>query len=183
MVISEKNKLLINRVLDTIDWDLIFKFYKLVGRSVGTETTQIPGVKKLAKGIKLDKSHIRDEINSVINHIVENDLSQFIYGPWNVVWVNGEWEMEMPEIDENGNEIPGGNTNFIPIIESILEIHFSPMVVISKEIVVDEDGEEITEEPQETIGLKKQLDKALEEENYELASKIRDLIEMYKKKK
>lgn len=183
MVISEKNKLLIDRVLDTIDWDLIYKFYKLVGRSVGTETTQIPGVKKLTKGIKLDKSHIRDEINSVVNHIVENDLSQFIYGPWNVVWVNGEWEMEMPEIDENGNEIPGGKTNFIPIIESILEIHFSPMVVISKEVVVDEDGEEITEEPQETVGLKKQLDKALEEENYELASKIRDLIEMYKKKK
>lgn len=183
MVISEKNKLLINRVLDTIDWDLIHKFYKLVGRSVGTETTQIPGVKKLTKGVKLDKSHIKDEINSVVNHIVENDLSQFIYGPWNIVWVNGEWEMEMPEMDENGNEVPGGNTNFIPIIESILEIHFSPMVVISKEVVVDEDGEEITEEPQETVGLKKQLDKALEEENYELASKIRDLIEMYKKKK
>lgn len=183
MVISEKNKLLINRVLDTIDWDLIHKFYKLVGRSVGTETTQIPGVKKLTKGVKLDKSHIKDEINSVVNHIVENDLSQFIYGPWNIVWVNGEWEMEMPEIDENGNEVPGGNTNFIPIIESILEIHFSPMVVISKEVVVDEDGEEITEETKETVGLKKQLDKALEEENYELASKIRDLIEMYKKKK
>jgi hypothetical protein len=181
MVISEKNKLLINRVLDTIDWDLIHKFYKLVGRSVGTETTQIPGVKKLTKGIKLDKSHIRDEINSVVNHIVENDMSQFIYGPWNIVWVNGEWEMEMPEIDENGNEIPGGQTNFIPIIESILEVHFSPMVVISKEIVVDED--EVLVESSETVELNKQLEKALADENYELASKIRDLIEMYKKKK
>lgn len=180
MVISEKNKVLINRVLDTIDWDLIYKFYKLVGRSVGNETTQIPGIKKLAKGTKLDKTHIREEVNFVVNHIVENDISQFMYGPWNVVWVNGEWEMEMPEIDENGNEIQGGNSSFIPILESILEVHFSPMVVISKEVVVNEDE---APESQETIGLSKQLEKALEDEDYELASKIRDLINMYKKKK
>ena len=182
MVISEKNKVLINRVLETIDWELIYKFYKLVGRSVGNETTQIPGIKKLSKGIKLDKSHIREEVNFVVNHIVENDLSQFMYGPWNIVWVNGEWEMEMPEIDENGNEIQGGESTFIPILESVLEVYVSPLVVISKELVIDPDEEEITE-TQETISLSKQLEKALEEENYELASKIRDLIDMYKKKK
>ena len=180
MVISEKNKILINRVLDTIDWDLIYKFYKLVGRSVGNETTQIPGIKKLAKGIKLDKSHIRDEVNFVVNHIVENDISQFVYGPWNIVWVNGEWEMEMPEIDENGSEIPNGETSFVPILESMLEVYFSPMVVISKEIVIQE---EEPVETQETISLAKQLEKAIEDENYELASKIRDLMDMYKKKK
>lgn len=180
MVISEKNKLLINRVLDTIDWSLIHKFYKMVGRTVGTETTQIPGVKKLPKGTKLTTDHIRDEINNLINHIVENDISQFMYGPWNVVWVNGEWEMEIPEMDDDGNEVPGGGTNFFPILESVLEIHFSPMVVISKEVVVEE--EEIMENP-ETIDLNKQLEKALKDENYELASKIRDLIEIYKKQK
>lgn len=181
MVISEKNKILINRVLDTIDWDLIYKFYKLVGRSVGNETTQIPGIKKLAKGIKLDKSHIRNEVNFVVNHIVENDISQFIYGPWNIVWVNGEWETEMPQIDENGNEIIGADPEFIPILESILEVYFSPMVVVSKEIVIDEEIDE--KDSAESISLFKQLEKAISEENYELASKIRDLIDMYKKKK
>ena len=42
--------------------------------------------------------------------------------------------------------------------------------------------EEIDEKP-ETADLQKQLDKALNDENYELASKLRDLIEVYKKQK
>jgi len=181
MVISDKNKILIQRVLDTVDWDLIFKFYKLVGRVIGNETTQIPGIKKLNKNEKLTTNHIKDEVNAIVNHIVENDITQFVYGPWNIAWVNGEWEMEMPEIDEDGNEIEGGDSDYVPILESILEVRFSPMVVVSKEMVM-EPGQEMVEN-EETIGLKKQLDKALEEENYELASKIRDLIDMYKKKK
>ena len=109
MVISEKNKVLINRVIDTIDWPLIHKFYKLVGRTIGMETTQIPGIKKLEKKVKLNEDHIKDEVLHVINHVVENDISQYMYGPWNVIWVNGEWEMEIPETDENGKEIL--NTN------------------------------------------------------------------------
>lgn len=180
MLISEKNKILINRVIDTIDWELIFKFYKIVKRSVGTETTQIPGIKKLNRGVKLNKDHIKEEVRSVINHIVENDISQFMYGPWNIVWVNGEWEAEIPEIDENGKEIENGESQFVPILESLLEVHFSPMIVISKEMVKEES--QITEN-EKTHGLEEQLDKALKDENYELASKIRDLIDIYKKQK
>ena len=62
MDISEKNKVLINRVIDTIDWSLIHKLYKLVGRSVGKETTQIPGIKKLPRGVKLTEDHIKEEV-------------------------------------------------------------------------------------------------------------------------
>jgi hypothetical protein len=180
MVISEKNKILINRVIETIDWPLIHKFYKLVGRTIGTETTQIPGIKKLEKKVKLNEDHIKDEVLHVINHVVENDISQYMYGPWNVIWVNGEWEMEIPETDENGKEIENGESTFIPIMESMLEVYFSPMVVVSKEMALTE--EEIDEKP-ETVDLQKQLEKALSDENYELASKLRDLIDVYKKQK
>ena len=179
-MISEKNKLLINRVIDTIDWPLIHKFYKLVGRTIGNETTQIPGIKKLDKKVKLTEEHIKDDVLHVINHVVENDISQYMYGPWNVIWVNGEWEMEIPETDENGKEIENGESTFIPIMESMLEVYFSPMVVVSKETVFTE--EEMEEKP-ETVDLQKQLEKALSDENYELASKLRDLIEVYKKQK
>ena len=180
MVISEKNKTLISRVIDTIDWPLIHKFYKLVGRTIGTETTQIPGIKKLDRKTKLTDEHIKEEVLHVINHVVENDISQYMYGPWNVIWVNGEWEMEIPETDDNGKEIENGESTFIPIMESMLEVYFSPMVVVSRETVLTD--EEIDEKP-ETADLQKQLDKALNDENYELASKLRDLIEVYKKQK
>src|SRR5574343_1287262 len=132
MIISDKNRILINRTLDTIDWPLIYKFYKLVNRSVGIETTQIPGLKKLPKGTKLKENHIKIEVECLINHLIENDLSQFIYGPWNFIWVNGEWEMEI--VDENDEN----SSRFVPILESTLEVYFSPMVVISKETVIDE---------------------------------------------
>ncbi len=180
MVISEKNKILINRVIDTIDWPLIHKFYKLVGRTIGTETTQIPGIKKLDKKVKLNEEHIKEEVLHVINHVVENDISQYMYGPWNVIWVNGEWEMEIPETDESGKEIENGESTFIPIMESMLEVYFSPMVVVSRETVLTDD--EIEEKP-ETVDLQRQLEKALSDENYELASKLRDLIDVYKKQK
>ena len=70
---------------------------------------------------------------------------------------------------------------FIPIVESVLEVYFSPMVVISREVVLD--PEEIDGESEENFSLKEKLQKAIEDEDYELASKIRDLIEIYKNKK
>ena len=103
-----------------------------------------------------------------------------MYGPWNVIWVNGEWEMEIPETDENGNELLDGESTFVPILESMLEVYFSPMTVISKETVLDEED---LEEKTDGMDLSKQLEKALSDENYELASKIRDLIDIYKKQK
>lgn len=173
MIISDKNKILINRTLDTIDWPLIYKFYKLVNRSVGIETTQIPGLKKLPKGTKLKENHIKIEVECLINHLIENDLSQFIYGPWNFIWVNGEWEMEI--VDENDEN----SSRFVPILESTLEVYFSPMVVISKETVIDEKVDQKTD----SIDLDKRLEKAISEDNFELAAKIRDLIEIYKTKR
>jgi hypothetical protein len=184
MAITEKNKILINRVLETIDWNLIHKFYKLVGRTIGTESTQIPGIKKLDKKTKLTEDHIKDEVLNVINHVVENDVSQYIYGPWSLIWVNGEWEIEVPQTDENGKEIDDGEGIFVPIMESMLEVHFSPMMVVSKEMVLTEDDVDIKEELEiETTDLQRQLDKALNDENYELASKLRDLIDIYKNQK
>jgi hypothetical protein len=180
MEISEKNKVLVNRVLATIDWTLIHKFYKLVGRSIGNETTQIPGIKKLQRGIKLTEEHIKEEVLNLLNHIVENDISQFIYGPWNIIWVNGEWEIEVEGDPSESENAEDGEGEFVPLVESVLEVYFSPMVVISREVVIAEDT---IEKKEETRDLERDLKKALEDENYELASRIRDLIDIYNKQK
>ena len=54
------------------------------------------------------------------------------------------------------------------------------MVVISREVVIAEDT---IEKKEETRDLERDLKKALADENYELASRIRDLIDIYNKQK
>jgi len=152
----------------------------LVGRSIGNETTQIPGIKKLQRGIKLNEEHIKEEVLNLLNHIVENDISQFIYGPWNIIWVNGEWEIEVEGDPSESENAEDGEGEFVPLVESVLEVYFSPMVVISREVVIAEDT---IEKKEETRDLERDLKKALEDENYELASRIRDLIDIYNKQK
>lgn len=184
MVISEKNRNLMTRVLDTINWDLIYKFYKLVDRKIGTETNQIPGIKKLEKGAKLAKENIREEVECLILYAMENDISNFVYGPWEITWVNGEWEVEIdPENNENSDNEDGEDKYFLPIGESLLEIHFSPLVVSAKEMVIEESEEDESTEKNKRItrkDLEKELEAAVSEENYELASRLRDLISIYK---
>lgn len=172
MSMHEKNQILVQRVLNTIDWDLILKFYRLVKRGIGNETTVIHGIKKLKKGEKIAVEHIKEEVKNLIYHVIENDISHFIYGPWNILWVNGEWEIEVGE-DETEDEI------YVPILESVLELNFSPMMVISKEILISDDDSLFIDSDRESLN--RQLEKAVEEENYELASKLKDLIEMYEK--
>jgi hypothetical protein len=173
MTISEKNKQLIERVLETVDWSTILKFYKLVKREIGAETTGIPGIKKLKRGEKISSDHIKEEVKCLVHHVVENDISQFIYGPWNILWVNGEWEIEVE--GEEGSEEP----MFVPILESVLELSFSPMVVISKETLITDEDPMFMDSDKESLN--RQLEKAIDEEKYELAAKLKDLIEMYEK--
>ena len=182
MVISDKNKQLMERALDTINWDLVFKFYKLVGRTIGTESNQIPGIKKIEKGSKLAKENIREELSCLVSHVMENDISQFIYGPWEITWVNGEWEVEVEGDLKDDDE--SGEKSFVPICESFLEIHFSPVVVSVKDIVIENDSDR-TESERSGISkkdLERELEKAVDEENFELASRLRDVISIYKNK-
>jgi hypothetical protein len=174
MTISEKNKLLIERVLETIDWATIFKFYKLVKRKIGSEPNGIPGIKKLKRGEKLSQDHIKEEVKCLLYHVVFNDISQFVYGPWYILWVNGEWEVEF-ESEEGEDE----NT-FIPIMESVIEVSFSPMVVISKENLNYEEIPFFGDDEEEE-NLDEKLERAVNQENYELASEIKKMIENKKK--
>lgn len=183
MGVSEKNKEFVNKVINTIDWGLILKFYKMVGRGTGYETTQIPGIKKIPAST-ITKEDIRKEVLCIVTYVIENDKSEFFYGPWDISWINGEWEVEinsdlMEREDEEETPI------FMPILESSLEISFSPMFVSAKEMVMENYDPEESSSVKKDIGthLEEELEKSLNEENYELASKLRDIILIYKNKK
>lgn len=167
-----KNKILAERVIDSIDWESILKIYKILGLKVGEDPQKIPGIRKLHKGEKMTADSIKNEISTVVNYVIENDIPELEYGPWDVIWVNGEWEIDITEeIEQLGDMENLEGRVFIPVQESVLELFFVPFMAVSQEKISPDEVDKT--EPND---LNSKLKKALEEENYELASKIRDLI-------
>lgn len=99
------------------------------------------------------------------------------YGPWLIIWTNGEWEiMESIQagLEESQEEIQ------IPIMESKLQVHFIPQTVTMKE---DVDLPQDFFEMDDTVILEGRLKTCIEQEDYVLAGKIRDVIEELNKRK
>jgi len=176
---NPKNKILVDRVIDSIDWDLVLKIYKMLKRSVGVEPTKIPGIKKIVKGEKMSSELIKEEVLAIINYAIDNDLPELNYGPWSIIWVNGEWEIDISEESEN-DDVHEEDRIYVPINDSVLEILFSPIIAISQERVEPIRKNESPQDSQKDLNMR--LEEAIKEENYELASKIKDLMDSYKKK-
>ena len=177
---NSKNKILVGRVIDSMDWEVVLKIYKIMRRSVGEESAKIPGVRKLKKGEKLSIDSIKEEVLSIVNYAIENDLPELTYGPWSISWVNGEWEIDVSDESED-DEVPEEDRIYVPIRDSILEIFFVPVMAISQERVERTKITNNSEDDQNDLNIR--LENAIKEENYELASKIHDLINCYKKEK
>jgi hypothetical protein len=172
--LSEVDKKLIDGVISSIDWDQITKFYKILNKKIGYEHVKIKGI---IRNDKVTSESIKDELSKVLEYIIENDLPEMSYGPWVILWVNGEWEIVesiQVNIDEPVEEIQ------LPIMESKLQVHFIPQSVTMKEEVdVPQDFFEMDD----TIILEGRLKSCIEEEDYVLAGKIRDVLEELNKRK
>jgi hypothetical protein len=172
--LSEVDKKLIDGVISSIDWAQITKFYKILNKKIGYEHVKIKGI---IRNDKVTSESIKDELSKVLEYIIENDLPEMSYGPWVILWVNGEWEIVesiQVNIDEPVEEIQ------LPIMESKLQVHFIPQSVTMKEEVdVPQDFFEMDD----TIILEGRLKSCIEEEDYVLAGKIRDVLEELNKRK
>jgi|LauGreDrversion4_2_1035121.scaffolds.fasta_scaffold05789_2 hypothetical protein len=175
--LTEVDKKLIDGVISTIDWDQILKFYKILNKRIGCEQVKIKGV---IKKDKVDLESAKDELYKVLEFVIENDLPEMNYGPWVILWVNGEWEIselfQFPQEDEE----PQQEEIIVPVMESKLQVLFVPQSVIMKEEI------EIEEEPfviDDTLILEGRLKESIDTEDYVLASKIRDLLEELNKRK
>ena len=175
--LTEIDKKLIDGVISTIDWEQILKFYKILNKRIGCEQVKIKGV---IKKDKVDLESAKDELYKVLEFVIENDLPEMNYGPWVILWVNGEWEIselfQFPQEDEE----PQQEEIIVPVMESKLQVLFVPQSVIMKEEI------EIEEEPfliDDTLILEGRLKESIDTEDYVLASKIRDLLEELNKRK
>jgi hypothetical protein len=171
---------LVDKVIQSLDWDSIYEINKVLGVGVGMGSEVIPGIKKKPFSESLTKTDFRSELKALIKHAIKNHIPQMNYGNWIIYWVSDEWdidlhypeEMDDDEIDEEDED------DIIFRLEPQLEIIFAP-----QRISLVGEISEVIEEQGGTVSLEEMLEKAIQKEDYELASKIRDLISQNKEKK
>ena len=98
---------------------------------------------------------------------------------WIIYWVSDEWDVEVnyPEEmdDEEIENLSPEEYNFI--MEPQIEVIFSPQRINLIGEISQSEGEK------EFVNLEEMLERAIKNEEYELATKIRDLISQNKEKK
>ena len=172
-----KSNKLIDKVILSLDWDTIYEVNKCFKIGIGEGISGIPGVKRKPFLDGVTKNDIKNELKNILKHVMENDLSEFIYGHWMIFWSNAEWSLdELNKIKEE-MEDPEDYYDEHLIIDSTLEVIYSPQRAMAMEPMPISN---IESEDSDESKLENMLKKALDKEQYELASKIRDVIKIQK---
>ena len=169
------NNKLIDKVISSLDWDAIYEVNKCFKHGVGDGTSAIPGVKRKPFADGISKNDIKNELKSLLKYVIENDLAELIYGYWMIFWNNAEWSEEsINQLRDQYDDEDEEDFDAI-ILDSTLEVIYSPQRIcaIENTQLKDLKGEDSDMSNLETI-----LKKALSREQYELASKIRDVIKL-----
>lgn len=162
---NKENSKLIEKTISSLDWDSICKSGKIFKFGVGEGVTAIPGMKKKNHSEEITKNDYKGELKCLLKYVIENDISELIYGPWVIFWFNAEWELYEDEEEELEMEFQVG---------SFMEVIYSPQRISLTSIT---EKQNYTEES-DFDKLESMLKKAVDSENYEIASKLRDLIKI-----
>lgn len=175
---KNKHSKIIDKVISSLDWDAIFEVNKCFKHGVGEGISAIPGVKRKTFTDGITKNDIKNELRSLLKYVIENDYAELIYGYWMIFWNNSDWvEAELKKIKEEMDDEDDMDLSEISIDNS-LEVIYSPQrtfIMEPRKADVTVEGED-----KDVANLESMLKKALESEQYELASKIRDVIKIQK---
>jgi hypothetical protein len=175
---EKRNSKIIDKVISSLDWDFIFEVNRCFKMGVGEGTTAIPGVKRKVFSDDLSKSDLKAELKSLLKYVIKEGLPELYYGAWMIYWADSKWVTQKYgdiEFEIEGEE---GGIQIGLEVNSTLEVVYSPQRVC---VVSDEVSEEIiSNEDTDAKRLESMLKKALDSENYELATKIRDVIKLQK---
>ena len=170
----------IDKVISGMDWDVIFDVNKCFKHGVGDGVSVIPGVKRKAFADGITKNDLKNELKSLLKYVIENNIPELIYGYWMIFWDNPLWTEEYlneikEEMEEEGDDIMGDI-----VLDPTLEVIYSPqrMYLIANNIKNQPETETT-----ESDALDNMLKKALSDEKFELAAKIRDVINIQKNQK
>lgn len=170
----------IEKILSGMDWDVIFEVNKCFKHGIGDGVSVIPGVKRKAFADGITKNDLKNELKSLLKYVIVNNIPELIYGYWMIFWNNPLWTDEYldeirEEMEEEGEDLIGDL-----ILDPTLEVIYSPqrMYIIANNIKPQTEVEST-----DSDALDKMLNKALGDEKFELAAKIRDVINLQKDQK
>ena len=171
---KKPNNKLIDKVISSLDWDSIIEVNKCFKIGIGEGTSVIPGIKRKVFSDVLNKNDIKSELKILLNYAIENDIAELFYGPWMIFWVNGEW-VELSDDDDEDDEPTGGNIKAGLNIrfDSSLEVIYSPQRI---HVIGNTGKSDLTKDESDINRLEEMLKKAIATENFELATKIKDLL-------
>ena len=165
---------LIDKVISSLDWDSIFDVYKAFKMGIGEGSNVIPGIKRKPFSDSLTKNDIKGELKTVLKQVIDGDISDIIYGPWIINWDNGDWEPIEDEVDEDTDGQEAENIEDDNIVNSRLEVIYAPQrIALIINSLKDEHPEE---ELNDSYLIESLMQKAIKNEDYELASKFRDIL-------
>lgn len=165
---------MIEKVVQSLDWDSILLIHKAFKHGVGQGSEVIPGLKRKVYEDSLGVRDLKSELKSILKYVVENDYRSYIYGNWIISWYNQQWNEQtvIETYTQNDQEIELE----IELPNSKLEVVYAPQrICIMSDLEENESSVRISSDH---LTLKTMLDKALAEENYEMAQKIQDLLNL-----
>jgi hypothetical protein len=170
------NNKLIDKVISSLDWDSIIEVNRCFKIGVGEGTSVIPGIKRKIFSDSLTKNDVKSELKTLLNYEIDNDMAELFYGPWMIFWVNGEWiELRNDDEDDDDDEPIGGDikTGLGINFDSSLEVIYSPQRI---HVIGNTDKTDVNKGESDVTRLEAMLKKAIDTENFELATKIKDLL-------
>ena len=183
---KKEHSKLVEKVVSNLDWDCIFESYRAFKMGVGEGNIVIPGIQRKPFSESLTKNDIKNELKVLLKHAINGDVTEIYYGPWIISWINGDWSSDNIEIDfdtESGEDAEDGSsiemTQDEIIVSSRLEVIYAPQR-ISLSIGTVREGFSEEEEP-DTLKIEMMMQKAIQNEDYELASKFRDILKYQNK--
>jgi hypothetical protein len=165
---TDQNKKLMEDALASFEWDKIYEVYKVFGYGVGEGAENIPGLKRIPSS-KITQENVRKELELIIKVVIDEDIPEMEYGNWALYWINSSWNFKIE--DEDGEPLESIE------VDSQLEVHFIPV----RAWIVDKSEKS----PDTKINIEKieeLLEDAINNENYELAIKLREQIKKMKGK-
>lgn len=170
---------LIDKVIASLDWDSIFEVYKAFKMGIGEGSNVIPGIKRKPFSDSLSKNDIKGELKTILKQVIDGDISDIIYGPWIINWDNGDWDPLEEESDIDPIEQEDEFVEESNIVNSRLEVIYAPQRIA---LIINSLKEEQNEDdPSDIYVIESMMQKAIKNEDYELASKFRDILKYQNK--